>query len=124
MVLGVGIDIIEVGRIGKAIASQRFAERIFTTRERAYCESKQTQKANSYAARFAAKEAVMKALGTGLSSGSWQDVEILTEASGKPSVRLGGYFAAIAQEMGVTAIHVSLTHSKEFAAAQAVLWGD
>ena len=123
MILGTGIDIVEIQRIAEAVKNPRFLERVFTEQEREYCESRGAQKTSSYAARFAAKEAVMKALGTGLSKGRWLDVEILSATDSKPTVKLGGFFAAIAREMGVVEVHLSLSHSRDFAVAQAITWG-
>lgn len=123
MILGIGVDIVEIQRIAEAVRNPRFIERVFTLEEREYCESKKSQKASSYAARFAAKEASLKALGTGLSKGRWLDVEITVTSAGKPEVLLRGFFAEIAQQMGVTEIHISLTHSRDYAVAQAIVWG-
>lgn len=123
MILGTGIDIIEIGRIKSAIMRKTFVQRVFTTREQEYCESRGLQKAASYAARFAGKEAIMKGFGTGLAGGSLQDIEILLNEKGCPYVELSGEFEALGKEMGVTQIHISLTHAREYAAAQAILWG-
>lgn len=123
MILGTGVDIVEIGRIVAAARNPRFTHRVFTLQEQDYCESKKTQKYSSYAARFAAKEAVMKALGTGLSQGKWQDIEIVSSTDNKPHVRLHGFFAAVALKAGVREIHVSLAHSREYAVAQAMTWG-
>lgn len=123
MILGIGTDIIEIGRVKSALERPGFAERIFTAAEREYCEGRGAQRFASYAARFAGKEAVLKAFGTGLSSGSWQDVEILPDEAGRPTVRLSGHFAGLASGQGVTVVHVSLSHARDFAAAQAILWG-
>jgi holo-[acyl-carrier protein] synthase len=123
MILGTGIDIIEIQRIAEAVKNPRFIERVFTEQEREYCESRGAQKAGSYAARFAAKEAVMKALGTGLSKGRWLDVEILSVLDTKPGVRLYGFYAAIAREMGIVEVHLSLSHSRDYAVAQAIARG-
>lgn len=123
MIIGTGIDVIEIHRIKDAIKRQSFVNRVFTMREQQYCESRGVQKAASYAARFAGKEAVMKAFGTGLAGGSLQNIEILLNDKGCPHVELNGQFAALAKDMGVTAIHISLTHAQEYAAAQAILWG-
>ena len=123
MIIGTGIDIIEISRIKDAIIRQSFVHRVFTEREQQYCESKGVQKPASYAARFAGKEAVMKAFGTGLAGGTLQDIEILLNDKGCPHVELNGKFATLASQMGVTAIHISLTHAREYAAAQAILWG-
>lgn len=123
MIIGTGIDIIEISRIKDAIKRQAFVHRVFTVGEQQYCESKGVQKASSYAARFAGKEAVMKAFGTGLAGGSMQDIEILLNDKGCPYVNLSGKFAALAEELGATSVHISLTHARECAAAQAILWG-
>ena len=123
MIIGTGIDIIEISRIKEAIKRQAFVHRVFTAEEQQYCESKGVQKASSYAARFAGKEAVMKAFGTGLAGGSLQDIEILLNDKGCPYVKLSGKFAELAEELGGTSIHISLTHAREYAAAQAILWG-
>lgn len=123
MIIGTGIDIIEIERIKNAITRQSFVKRVFTANEQRYCESRGVQQAASYAARFAGKEAVMKAFGTGLAGGSLQDIEILLNDKGAPYVNLSGQFAALAQDMGATNIYITLTHAREYAAAQAILWG-
>lgn len=123
MILGIGIDIIEIDRVKAALERPEFARRVFTAAERDYCEARGAQRPASYAARFAGKEAVMKAFGTGLSAGSWQDVEIIPDAAGRPTVNLSGHFAALADRQGVDRIHISLTHARDYAAAQAILWG-
>ena len=123
MIVGTGIDIIEISRIEAAIIRKSFIHRVFTIHEQEYCESRGVQKAASYAARFAGKEAVMKGFGTGLAGGSLQDIEIRLNDRGCPYVELTGQFAALAKEMKITKIHISLTHAREYAAAQAILWG-
>lgn len=123
MIIGIGIDIIEISRVKNAIIRQSFVHRVFTVQEKQYCESRGVQKAASYAARFAGKEAVMKAFGTGLAGGTLQDIEILLNEKGCPRVELSGQFAALAQELGVTRVHISLSHAREYATAQVVLWG-
>ena len=123
MVVGIGIDLVEIHRMKKAIERPLFVQRVFTPAEQAYCDSRGRQNAASYAARFAAKEAVMKALGTGLAGGgSWQDIEVLPDEQGKPVMTLNGCFGQLAGKMGVTRIHVSLSHAQEYAAAQVLLW--
>ena len=123
MIVGIGIDIIEIDRIGAAVERDGFVRRVFTAAEREYCDGRGVQRYASYAARFAGKEAVMKAFGTGLSAGTWQDVEILLGANGRPTVKLHGCFGELAAKMGVTAVHISLSHAREYATAQAVMWG-
>jgi len=123
VIIGTGIDIIEISRITEAVNRSSFVRRVFTLSEQEYCESRGVQKFASYAARFAGKEAVMKAFGTGLAGGSLQDIEILLNDKGCPYVELSGKFATLGRDIGVTAIHISLTHAREIAAAQAILWG-
>ncbi len=123
MIIGVGIDLIEIERIGKAIARQAFIARVFTPAEQAYCDSRKAGRSASYAARFAGKEAVLKALGTGLVYGSWLDIEILPDSMGAPAVALSGSFAKIAAEKNINQLYISLTHARQYAAAQVVCWG-
>jgi holo-[acyl-carrier protein] synthase len=116
----VGVDLIEIERIRRALDRYpRFRERCFTEAERAYCESRRNP-AESYAGRFAGKEAVGKALGFGVARAfAWQDVEIVGRP--KPSVRLSGTLAAWAERVGAGAIDLSMTHSRELASAVAVI---
>lgn len=123
MVLGVGTDIVEIRRVKKALENERFKERVYTEGERAYCESRGRQAAASYAARFSGKEAVLKAFGTGFRQGSLTDIEILPDDLGCPRVKLRGYYGAFAEEMGVKRVHISLSHSAEYATAQCVMEG-
>ena len=119
-VIGHGIDLVEVERIGRMLSEHgdRFRERCFTVAEQEYAESGIKRRNERYAARFAAKEAVLKALGTGWRSGiAWTDIEIVIQPSGKPDIRLAGRCAQIAGEMGIEAWQVSLTHTGGFAAA-------
>jgi holo-[acyl-carrier protein] synthase len=123
MVLGLGTDLIETGRVEESIKrfGERFLERIFSPGEIAYCKRKKNA-AESFAARFAAKEAGAKALGTGISRGvTWKEFEVKREASGKPSLHLSGRAAELAGAMGVKKIQLSLTHSREFALAVVVV---
>ncbi|MCX7973189.1 MAG: holo-ACP synthase [Candidatus Aminicenantes bacterium] len=122
-IFGIGIDAIETARIAKLInhRKQSFSLRVFTENEIAYCESKKN-KAQHYAARFAAKEALMKALGTGKQLGlSWREIEINHDELGRPGIKLSGRALEIAQEKGIKTIHLSLTHLKELALAVVVL---
>ncbi|WP_346354866.1 holo-ACP synthase [Azotosporobacter soli] len=123
MILGIGTDVIEIDRIKKAIQNPAFLERVFSPNERTYCNGRGKQAFASYAARFAGKEAVMKALGTGLSGGKLVEIEIMPDAKGKPVVSLTGAFDKIANEIGVQKIYLSLSHCREYATAQAVVWG-
>ena len=123
MIVGSGVDLCEVQRIKDAIArhGRRFLERVYTEREIAYAE----RKANlyeRYAARFAAKEAGMKALGTGWRAGlGWRDLEVTNLPSGRPTLTLHGRAAEIAQKLAVRNISLSLTHTAEQAMALVIL---
>jgi holo-[acyl-carrier protein] synthase len=124
MVLGLGTDLIETKRIQESMDrfGERFLERIFTAGEIAYCSRKKRNAAESFAARFAAKEAGAKALGTGISRGvSWIEFEVKREASGRPSLHLSGRAAELAEAMGVRRVQLSLTHSRELAMAVVVV---
>jgi holo-[acyl-carrier protein] synthase len=113
----VGVDLIEIERIRAALGRTGFRERCFTRAEREYCDSRRDP-AESYAARFAGKEAVGKALGCGVRF-TWKEVEIVGRP--KPSVRLSGRTAAFAEKVGAGAIDLSMTHSREMAAAICVV---
>ncbi len=115
----VGMDIIEIERIRRALGRPGFRERCFTEAERAYCDSR-ADPAQSYAARFAGKEAVGKALGCGVRF-TWKEVEIAGRP--KPRVRLSGRTAAFAERIRAGAIDLSMTHSREMAAAVCVVGG-
>lgn len=123
MIVGIGIDIIEVARIREVLLrTPRFRERVFTPAERAYCESRGAVAAQHYAARFAAKEATLKALQTGWRGGiSWQDVEINSGESGAPHLILHGPVLELFKNSAATAAHLSLSHTTEHAIAQVVL---
>lgn len=124
MIKGTGVDIIEISRIEKSLTNEKFVERIFTKKEQEYCNSRKQMAVSSYAARFAAKEAVVKALGTGISGGGlWTDIEILPDDDGAPHVKLYGYFAYTATKRKIYNIFISLSHCKEYAVAQAILEG-
>lgn len=126
MILGTGIDVAEVRRIREAIEryGRRFIERIYTPAEIAYVERK-ANRYERYAARFAAKEAGMKALGTGWRRGiRWQDFEVVNLASGRPTLRLHGVASRMAGRMGVREVWVSLTHTAEQGMAQVILEGE
>src|SRR5258708_31661779 len=120
MIVGTGIDVCEVDRIRKAIESghgRRFVERVYTDLEMAYAESK-ANKWERYAARFAAKEAGMKALGTGWRGGlGWRDLEVANLASGRPTLAFYGKAAEIAEKLGVRNVSLSLTHTVQQAMA-------
>jgi len=116
----VGTDLIEIARIRRSLVRYpNFRERCFTEAERAYCDSRRNP-AESYAGRFAGKEAVGKALGFGVARAfAWKEIEIVGRP--KPSVKLTGRLAAIAEARGVTSIDLSMTHSRELAQAVAVV---
>ena len=120
--IGVGTDLIEIARIRRALERyERFRERCFTEAERAYSDSRPNP-AESYAGRFAGKEAVGKALGFGVARAfAWQEIEIVGRP--KPSVRLAGRVAARAEALGTAAIDLSMTHSRELAQAVAIAHG-
>jgi len=123
MIAGMGTDLAEVERIRRSIAQfgDRFLSRVYTPAERAYATSK-ANSAERFAARFAAKEAGMKAIGTGWSRGvGWQDFEVVNEPSGRPSLRLSGAALRVANSIGVRRISLSLTHTKETAMAVVIL---
>ena len=125
MIVGTGVDLAEVDRIRAAIERYggRFIERIYTEGEIAYVERK-ANRYERYAARFAAKEAGMKAIGTGWKRGvRWRDFEVANLASGKPTLRLHGEAARVAERLGVKAVALSLTHTAEMAMAQVILEG-
>lgn len=123
MIVGIGTDLAEVNRIRDSIArfGERFLGRIYTDVERAYAASKGNA-AERFAARFAAKEAGMKAIGTGWSRGvTWKDFEVANEPSGRPALRLHGVARHVAELMGVNHISISLTHTAEMAFAIVIL---
>ncbi len=123
MIVGTGIDITEVPRIAASIErfGRRFLERVFTADEIRYCESK-ANKAERYAARFAAKEAGMKAIGTGWRRGvTWQDVEVRRLPGGRPTLEFHGQAGEFFRNLRAVRAHLSLTHTKEFAMAQVIL---
>ncbi|MBI1786967.1 MAG: holo-[acyl-carrier-protein] synthase [Acidobacteria bacterium] len=125
MILGTGVDLAEVGRIREAIErfGARFTGRIYTPGEIAYVERK-ANRYERYAGRFAAKEAGMKALGTGWKRGvRWRDFEVANLPSGRPTLRLHGEAARIAERMGVKAISLSITHTAELGMAHVILEG-
>lgn len=122
MIVGVGVDLVEVARVRSALENPRtglrFRSRVFTEKEIEYCEGKRHGKYPSYAGRFAAKEAVMKALGRGWSSDvNWLDIEILPGAGGKPEVWLKNRTSDLAQRLGIKQLSISITHTKGYAMA-------
>jgi holo-[acyl-carrier protein] synthase len=125
MIVGTGVDLAEVGRIRDAITryGRRFIERIYTPAEIAYVERK-ANRFERYAGRFAAKEAGMKAIGTGWRRGvRWQDFEVTNLPSGRPTLKLHGEATRIADQLGVKLISLSITHTAELGMAHVILEG-
>jgi holo-[acyl-carrier protein] synthase len=122
MIFGIGTDLIEVERVEKQVANDSgFKERVFTPNEIAYCDSKH-HKYQHYAGRFAAKEAFMKALGTGWQEGvSFQDIEVVTAPNGKPELKLYGKTKEITESKYIQTMFVSLSHLSSFAMAMVIL---
>jgi len=123
MIVGTGVDLAEVPRIRACVErfGARFVERVYTKAEIAYVERK-ANRYERYAARFAAKEAGMKAIGTGWRSGvTWRDFEVANLPSGKPTLRLHGVAAAVAAKLGVRRVALSLTHTAELGMAHLIL---
>lgn len=124
MIYGIGLDIIEIDRLEAVLSrhADRFLRRVYTAGELAACERGDKHRLRRLAARFAAKEAVLKSLGTGLREVKWTDAEVINDAAGKPEIVLHGRLREIAAARGVDRIHISLTHSRDYAAAQAIAW--
>ena len=123
MIVGTGIDIAEVPRIRKSIErfGERFLHRVFTPGERRYCDSK-ANRVERYAARFAAKEAAMKALGTGWNHGvRWRDCEVVRMPGARPTIQFHGKAGQFAANLGMKNAALSLTHTKDQAMAQVIL---
>jgi holo-[acyl-carrier protein] synthase len=122
-IVGHGIDIIETDRIRRSVTEhgERFLDRVYTPVEQRYCARNQKRYYEHLAGRFAAKEAVLKVLGTGWRGGiAWTDIEIISEASGQPKVRLTGECERIAHEQGIKRWHVSISHIETHATASAI----
>jgi len=123
MILGTGVDIVEVSRIKNAAVKwkRNFLKRIFTDKELSY-SNERTTSYQHLAARFAAKEAVLKALGNGWTKRvEWVDIEVWNEKSGKPNVRLKGEVARMSKKMGVDDIIISMSHTRTYAVANVIL---
>lgn len=123
MIIGSGIDLVEIARIHQSLEryGPRFLNRVFTASEQAYCMRKRNA-AESLAARFAAKEAAAKALGTGISRGvNWLEIEVVREPGGRPSIRFHGRAAEFATRLGVVHAALSLTHTSSLSMASVVL---
>jgi holo-[acyl-carrier protein] synthase len=129
VIVGVGIDMVEVARVKRALedakTGRRFRARVYTEKEIDYCEGKQQGKYQSYAGRFAAKEAVMKALGRGWGSKvGWLDIEILPTLGGRPEVSLLNKTSRYADQLGIRSFSISITHTKELAVAYVIAQGE
>jgi holo-[acyl-carrier protein] synthase len=125
IILGIGLDLVEVKRMRASVrrSGERFSKRVFTPEEIAYCAGR-ARKFEHLAARFAAKEAALKALGTGITGwASMQEVEVVHDAAGRPEIRLSGGVLRRARSLGVTATHLSISHTEGTAAAMVVLEG-
>ncbi|MGB9700210.1 MAG: holo-ACP synthase [Thermodesulfobacteriota bacterium] len=123
MIYGVGIDIVQIRRIEEALQrwGERFRNKVFTSGEVSYCQKKRNAAAN-YAARFAAKEAFVKALGVGMRRGvHWREIEVERGPLGKPMLKISGRAQEICQKEGIKAILVSLTHDQDYSSALVVL---
>ncbi len=123
MIIGTGVDIVEIGRFRNVLerSKDRFIQRVFTPAEQEFC-NKHRDPAPHYAVRFAAKEALFKALGTGWAKGvTWLDAEVLRENQKAPTLRLHGVALKLSASMGATKVHLSLTHSDESAVATIIL---
>jgi len=125
MIVGTGIDLVEIERIQHSMDryGSRFLDRVYTAGEQEYCLRKR-RSAESFAARFAAKEAGAKALGTGISRGvTWKEIEVVRERSGRPSLKFHGRAGEMAERLGVRNAALTLTHSNDTAMASVVLEG-
>lgn len=120
MIVGIGIDIIEINRIEKALMKAAFKERIFTEAERAYLKER-NYNTSTASGIFAAKEAISKALATGIGRVGWKDIEILRDDSGKPLACLKNEAKNVLKDLGGDRIFLSISHSKEYAIAQAII---
>ncbi len=125
MIIGIGFDMIEVSRIKSAVSrwGDKLEKRLFTEKELLYCNSKQ-DRFQRLACRFAAKEALLKALGTGWQRGiEWKEIEVTNDEMGKPLITLSGKTGQISRQLGVSNIFVSITSTETFGAAQVILEG-
>jgi len=121
MIAGIGIDLIEIAKIAPDLLSEPYLRKVFTEAEITECSSA-VNSAERFAGKFAAKEACMKAAGKGIRQGAWfTQIEILNEESGAPFIRVGGEMETSMQVMRVTKIHVSVTHTRNTAAAVVIL---
>jgi len=123
LIIGCGIDLVKIERIEKIIKrwGNNFTSRIFTPLERDYCEKKKDNKYQSYAGKFAAKEALLKALGLGLRGANWKEIEIKNDELGQPLIDTSGKLKNIALAKGVSKYFITISHTKEYAIAQVIL---
>jgi holo-[acyl-carrier protein] synthase len=122
VIVGIGTDIIEIVRIGRVIErhGEQFLHRVFTNDEITYC-AKRREYLQHYAGRWAAKEAVMKVLGTGFAPGvGWKDIEVCTKSSGQPFIQLHGSVRELAEQMGIAEILITVSHCRAYATATAI----
>lgn len=122
MIVGLGTDIVEVERIGRMIEQHgdSFVQRIFTTAEADYCRQRK-HSSEPFAGRWAAKEAVMKVLGTGFVQGThFQEIEVVSEPSGRPRIQLHGSTAEVAKQLGIDEVLITISHCREYATATAI----
>src|SRR5262245_31080158 len=129
MIIAIGIDLAEVGRIKaaleNAVTGTRFRNRVYTAGEQAYCEARRAARYQSYAARFAAKEATMKSLGRGWGPYvGWLDVEVVRRRGSRPEIVLHGKAKEYAASLGITRFHLALTHTDTLAEAQVIAEGE
>ena len=125
MIIGCGIDLVRIERIEKIIKKwgDDFVLRIFTSLEKEYCEKKKNKKYQSYAGKFAAKEALLKSFGLGLREANWKEIEIKNDDLGQPIIETSGKLKNIASTKRVSKYFISISHTKEYAIAQVVLEG-
>ena len=125
MIIGCGIDLVKIERIEKIIkkCGDNFIFKIFTSLEKEYCEKKKGNKYQSYAGKFAAKEALLKALGLGLREANWKEIEVTNNELGQPIINTSGKLKNIALAKGVSKYFISISHAKEYAIAQVILEG-
>ena len=125
MIIGCGIDLVKIERIEKIIKKwgNNFTSRVFTLLEREYCEKKKGNKYQSYAGKFAAKEALLKALGLGLKEANWKEIEIKNDELGQPIIDTSGKLKKIVSGKGVCKYFISISHTKDYAVAQVILEG-
>ena len=123
LIIGCGIDLVKIERIEKIIKKwgDNFIFRIFTSLEREYCEKKKGNKFQSYAGKFAAKEALLKALGLGLRGANWKEIEIKNDELGQPLIDTSGKLKNIALAKGVSKYFITISHTKEYAIAEVIL---